>query len=373
MKVVYISIEDLTPRIQRDWYIKDLIELNHEVVFWVYGNYFEHKINKSLIPVLRLDSKKKLIHELRKTIPCETRYIILIPYDGRFVELFRALKIYKCETYFFSWGAIPSQKLSESILNKILQKKINIKTFFNLYYLIKLKISHSTGYSVGFNKIFTSGDLIKQQFINSNCKIIETHLPDYDNYLNSNIFNSSKKYAIFLDVNLPFHDDLKFNGLKQINQNNYFNTLNNYFDHLEKKYSIKIIIALHPTVLVENYKCLNREMYIGNTPELVKGAEFVISHHSTSISYAIFGYKPVILIYTNEYKQMYEKTFFLQLKMQFLLLACDLVNIDKVYKHAPNLNVNYKLYDSYKYNYIVSKKNQQFLARNIFLNNITQF
>ena len=59
--------------------------------------------------------------------------------------------------------------------------------------------------------------------------------------------------------------------------------------------------------------------------------------------------------------------------MQFLLLACDLVNIDKVYKHAPNLNVNYKLYDSYKYNYIVSKKNQQFLARNIFLNNITQF
>jgi hypothetical protein len=365
MKFVYISLEPLTPKIAKDWYVNDLIEKKVDVKFWVYKNVLQTVFQDEIIPNDFINNDIELKNRF-KNYNMETYFILLIPFDFNFIYLFRQLKKYNCKTIFISWGASPlsfNTNFLKTILKKILKKNIYLNLFKYLIFILASKF----GYIKNFDIVFTSGQIIYDYYNNLKIFTKQSHLPDYDTFNNADIYFNDLNYAVFLDVNLPFHHDLDFNKFEKINSHNYLKNLNNFLNYIENRYNIKIIVALHPSAKEDNYKILNRILIKNRTAELVKGAKFVISHHSRSISYAIIGYKPIIFIYNNELLDKYKDTIYKEISNLAIILETQLFNIDNKYD-LQDLKVNHKLYDLYKYNYVVSKSNENVSSRDLFIN-----
>jgi hypothetical protein len=368
MKIIFISIEPLDEKIYKDWYIQDLIANKFDVKYWVYKNYLKKNVYNSEIPNEYINNTKELVKNIKKNNFKNIFYVLLIPYNYKFINLFITLTRFNCKTIFISWGASPIFS-NESLFIKILKYKLSIsilnKLFLNIFFIFLNKIN----YIKNFDIIFSSGEIISSYFKSKGLNIIETHLPDYDNYINSKPFyiENGHEHAVFLDVNLPFHRDLDYNRFKKVNAEKYLNNLNIFFNNIEKNYNVKVLIALHPSANPENYKILNRPIIQKKTAELVKSAKFVISHHSRSISYAILGYKPLVFIHTQELKDLYPETIYKEIYNLSILLDTNNYNIDNKFENIEFM-VNFEKYDIYKYNYIISKKNESFFAKDIFLN-----
>ena len=116
-----------------------------------------------------------------------------------------------------------------------------------------------------------------------------------------------------------------------------------------------------------------RKYYTLKTANLVRESLFVIAHDSLSTSYAIFNYKPIIFIYTNQIKNhsIDTRKQYLQIKVLADTLGSKLLNIDN-YKEEELIfnNVDKRKYDDFKYKYLVSKNTENKLSSKIFVNNI---
>jgi hypothetical protein len=72
-------------------------------------------------------------------------------------------------------------------------------------------------------------------------------------------------FAVFLDINLPYHTDLKIVGWPTIEPHEYYASLNRFFDLLEERFGIKIVIAAHPKANYGREIFQGREIYCGMT------------------------------------------------------------------------------------------------------------
>ncbi len=106
------------------------------------------------------------------------------------------------------------------------------------------------------------------------------------------------KYAVFVDEFLPFHKDLLIDDSYRIDAVNYYRELNELFDVIEKKMSLRIIVAAHPKAYYADkpYCFPGREVYYGQIAGLVKNAECILGHHSTALNYAVMARKPMLIL-----------------------------------------------------------------------------
>ena len=113
------------------------------------------------------------------------------------------------------------------------------------------------------------------------------------------------KYFVFLDEYLINHPDFKILNKKIEEEKIYYKELNKFFNFIEKNYNIKVVIASHPRADLEfnKTKFPNHEVFIGNTPQLMKYSEGCITHASTSINFAVIFCKPILFITTNRMKR----------------------------------------------------------------------
>lgn len=137
-------------------------------------------------------------------------------------------------------------------------------------------------------------------------KIFWTHHYDYEIYL-----RESQKPAeidssmiVFLDQYFPSHPDAHSEFV--LPPEEYYSLMRGFFDYLEKKYAVHIVIAAHPR---SNYDAApdcfgGRHTIFGKTAELVRKARFVILHDSASINYAVLFKKPLIFITTNRLQEL---------------------------------------------------------------------
>src|SRR5690606_1600526 len=81
-------------------------------------------------------------------------------------------------------------------------------------------------------------------------------------------------------------------------------SMNRYFDWLEKEYRCEVVIAAHPS---SDYKTEwnGRKVIKNKTAELVKDAEWVIMHASTSNVLALLFNKPVVYLINTSMKDFY--------------------------------------------------------------------
>lgn len=189
--------------------------------------------------------------------------------------------------------------------------------------------------------------------IGKNTSIVFSHYFDYDVYMKEKQKPAlrDENICVFLDTILPFHPA---SGLKPIIEpEQYFPQLQRFFDFVEEKYKVKIVIAAHPR---SDYQARpdyfgGREVVKGKTAELVRNSRMVISHESAAVSFAVLFEKPVIFITNNILKE--QSTGGL-IDFMALLLGKQPINLDHdfIIDWDKEMSVNKKAYRDYRNEYI---------------------
>ncbi len=158
----------------------------------------------------------------------------------------------------------------------------------------------------GGQRSFTS-----QYPVDSSTEILYIHTLDYDIYLKERERPSCDiQAAVFLDDQLTTTPELAMFGERPcMGTEKYCSLMNRFFDFIEEKTGLEVIIALHPRanlqVVVGYYK--SRKCLIGQTAHLVHGSQMILAHCSSSINFANLFCKPIIFMTLSEIKgSMYD-------------------------------------------------------------------
>lgn len=132
--------------------------------------------------------------------------------------------------------------------------------------------------------------------------------PDFETYLqnaNKPMLLPDCKYIVYLDNNFPFHPEIKYRepslNIDSIAEG-FYQSLNVFFDKIEKHYACKIIIAAHPAAMYKENPYGGRKMIANQTGLLVRDSMGVLMHTSNAVSFAYLYNKPVVLLYNQYYK-----------------------------------------------------------------------
>jgi hypothetical protein len=203
--------------------------------------------------------------------------------------------------------------------------------------------------------------------IGKKTKIIWGHTLDYDLYLNDSLKPSKnelkgKKYAVFLDQYLPFAPDLVYMGVNSpLTPKQYYYSLCNFFNRVEKETGLNIIIAAHPRSKYEEHQSYfeGREIVRGRTIELIRDSDLVLMHYSASLSFAVLYNKPILFFATGEMEKCTSEVkkicaYSSELNKQF-------INIDVIYKidWDKELTVDKETYANYKEKYLKRKGTEE--------------
>jgi hypothetical protein len=373
-KIIYVSYSHLCEKTERDWYINYLRSQNVAVEYWdllplLIGEVEESNSKSS--DYLRMPRTHEALETLLR-VP-ENRdayYVMLINYEGRTVKLYRLLSKYNARMLFIAW-AFPGERSGRwyQVLHGVFSNPLKLAGKV----LNRIKATAYRRFKIvkPFEVFFAAG----QTLATSNqyaARIVPTNTADYDNYIRvqSSVVRVVKgRYAVFLDIYLPYQSDREICGLQPIDPFNYYQSLNRFFELLEVKYGIKVVVAAHPKADYSLETFHGREIYRGLTPELVKDADFVISHHSASISYAVLNRKPLIIIYTNEMKRLYDHTVVMRLHRSIAsYLDVALYNIDELEQsdQVAIKEINQEYYDNYKYNFLTTRESEHATSQEIF-------
>lgn len=129
---------------------------------------------------------------------------------------------------------------------------------------------------------------------------VKAHNIKYDEFLQNkespNMING--KYILFIDSSVYYHP-IDFAKTDNVFKPDYYlEQINHYFDLIEEKCGLPVVVALHPvsTEKLSLQSFNGRATYYGKTTQLIHHAEFVMSHYSTSLINAVLAEKPVIVL-----------------------------------------------------------------------------
>lgn len=250
-------------------------------------------------------------------------------------------------------GLLPSPcSMQTSFLNKLKEftlKRI-VKSFTNKMYKILLN-------KFIYSFIIVSGK--KSYEVLKNCKyskIVHGHAFDYDLFLenekNEKILIQNE-YIVFLDEFFPFHPDYIGMGLDySIYAKEYYLKLSNYFNIIEEKLNLKVIICAHPRSYYDSLPDYwnGRKCIRGNTINLVKNSKLCLLHASTSINYAVLYEKPIVFLTMEEIKKSNVQSTLLAMAEELEAKVIDVDNLPINY--IVNTEVDKILYEKYIYKYI---------------------
>jgi hypothetical protein len=374
VKVIYISVVRLTDKMAADWHIHYLIEKGVSVEYWDIVSLVreEHSERGALNPpwLHLLRSFEEL--EARLSLPAnrDAFYVMLLSYAGRLTRVFRLLSKHDCRMLQFASGSLPHdpaykwRKIAAWVASphRLAQEIVSrVKTAA----LRRLKLVKP------FTITFAAGDLA----MNGSCyaaRVVPINFFDYDYYLKGKTVVGrpivTGRYAVFLDSNLPYHSDLTFVGYQRIDPACYYRSLNRFFALLEQAYSIKIVIAAHPRADYDSTTFEGREMHRLVTAELVRDAEFVLSHTSTAISFAVLNSKPLLFIYTEGMAVAYARSYLRQMHCFADCLGAPIYNVDAISdaREVCVEQVDRTLYERYKYNFLTSHESEKTSTQDIF-------
>ncbi len=370
-KVIFLNNEKLSERVRRDFYFYYLTQRNIKYEYWDLSKLFNAKdeqINSdSCIRIFK--NYAELEEAIKKVNEGKVLFLTIINYD------FRAYKLYRCFTRnkvylgFFKRGLFPSPNLSFITSFK---RKFNSIIYFKDYLRNRLAILlFELGYIKKYDVVFTAGNVAADMYKDS--KTIPLNLFDFDCVKVIQQNNSERlfeyKYCVFLDDNAALHPDLGLLKIKRIDPVIYFSLINNFFNCIEKKYGLKVVIAAHPSSNYSEETFNGRTFIKFKTGELVKDAEFAIAIASTSISYPILFKKPILFFYTQDIIKNYAKLNYGQYAVRLSeLLSCTLFDIGNV-ENVYNVNeVDNDKYNDFVGKYLATEDSSNKKSQEIFAN-----
>ena len=349
----------------------------HEVIDYVYPNFYKVFTNiyenENIIKFSDFDRWKKEIISLKKRFGKN----ILILNTVNNVD-FKSIRI----NFFLKKTKI--KYLSYSVVRHSMDEKgtilYNLKWLFEnlMFNQKKIIIYIETLLTFFAQKLFNiypdfflrCGDRSELNNFDKKTKFINGNSFDYNMSLkhrNTN-FEHNEKYGLFLEAPWPVHNDGDFvlvgnkTNTKELAKG-WLNSLNKFFDLVEKKFNIKILIAPHPKIKHhEKYSKLynGREIIDKGLHLSAKNAELIISRNSGGGSYAAIYKKPKIFIYNNDLKK---RENYVKNQLKFAEeFGVSLINIDDNFI-SENLNdlikFDYKKYQSYVSKFLTSRKDEK--------------
>ncbi len=212
--------------------------------------------------------------------------------------------------------------------------------------------------------VFVAGkkyiDRIKKQ--NRKVDIIPISTIDYSKILikkkkKMKSINYQKNYAVYIsdrDYMTPPEEAFYDKSIKsRLSLNGWHIPLVKFFDYLEKKLNLKIIIAAHPKSIKSNtIKMFKpRKVIFGKTYKLIENCKFVISLRSSALNFAVIYKKPIIFLSAKELTNS-ENLSIQSIANHFNKIPININNnLDKI-EIKKYLNFNSKNFNNFKSDYI---------------------
>lgn len=130
---------------------------------------------------------------------------------------------------------------------------------------------------------------------------ISGHALDYDLFLHRPPVAEREPIAVFLDQCFPFHPDFQVVRSKApVTEARYYPSLCVFFDKLEQKSGLRVVIAAHPRAPKDKDLFAGREVVYGQGLELAQRAALVLAHTSTAVNFAVMYLTPLLFLNTAE-------------------------------------------------------------------------
>lgn len=191
--------------------------------------------------------------------------------------------------------------------------------------------------------------------------IIKVHTFDYDYVLNDKTPNDKlNNYSgiLFLDTYAPLHPDTDYHNGKNniLTPDNYYHAINKGLFSLQKESGHDVVIAAHPRSDYDNLdiKYFTFPTIKNQTYQLVKQSSIVVANVSLSLHWAIFMYKPIILVTTDEFANSRDHTEII-VHLIANILGKKVINLDQIpdnFQWDSQLSVDKVKYNEYINNYI---------------------
>jgi len=383
-KVIYFVY---APFCQRDYKRFGIEIMNNNgflVEVWDFTPIIYPEVHRTVKPIDPIDISKHSYYkiylrkiEAKKAIANLKKDTIIISiatgYSFKTYFIYKELSKANISYCFICSNAIPNylkiKELSPGINRRIINYVYGKLKSINLQRIIEFIFKNISYHylPIQFSEFIFAGG--SQSILNYNIprsvdtKIVWCHALDYDLYLDNIKVGSKKKlksgkYVVFIDGYVPFHPYYFLGNIKPPSTPEiYYSVLCNFFKYIEEKTGLKVIIAAHPRSKYEEHPDYfgGREVIRGETRELIRGCELVLTHQSASLSFAILYKKPVIFVTTNDLERSTMDAYFIYaFSWEFKKIP---YNIEQKYNIDWNkeLIVNEKVYNNYKEKYI--KKN----------------
>lgn len=331
--------------------------------------------------IYKIDSYRKLSEMLER----ESSGSIFLDYIAnhsnvtyKFEKIYRTLKSKNCNYIVVSSGAMPVMSYEKNVSGNIKKILTKIKKAFNIFLLtefILCKIiifftKHKVVYPMPWRIFGGTGSEVMQLFVkNRNLDknaIIPINSFDYDSYvysLRSISYDGTPKddFCVFLDEAITDHPDFDLLGIDYISKDEYFSSMNRFFDLIESMMGLKVVIAAHPRSSYELTPEVfgGRTILKGQTAALVVKSKLVVMHMSTSVSFAILANKPVTVVKTSGIAN----NFYLDKLVDNMAtnIGTKSVNIDsdELSLNILSSKINDQKYENYLYKYIKSRNAQE--------------
>lgn len=298
---IIIEHEPLTERLNKIWNIEGLLSKGVNVEYWDISQLIYTGIDipgtLSRFYVRQIFSLESLTKNISKIDVKKTIFAVEFFQNWENRDIWSLLYEYNCK-------CIHVDLYANTNLGPVFKRNwldyISPQKILSIYKRIKWKI-----YKYLFLKDFKV-QLISSSNISSPDFFINH--PDYEQfkYEESCSIITSYKYAVFIDTYYPLHPDLSFYFGIKVNAEDvdvYRETMSSFFDVIEKKNKVKVVIAAHPKSKYLGGEFGNRDIIKGNTCNLIKHSELVITHESNSLSYIALANKPFVIVYPRSYKK----------------------------------------------------------------------
>lgn len=350
--IVYIDHEPLTPRRKKIFYLQELQESGFHIEFWDCSQFFHPGM---LLPDVLEEKYVRKYHCLSDVnqalinvnIPYTLFVVEVLNYwDNR--KFFALLAQYNCYTIRLEMYA--TALLTEmSFMKKLFHTPVSalFKAIKHRFEALLYK-EYRKRYNIHYNLKISSG----------NAPDIDVHINHPDWELFQDIKNSpsilSQPYAVFIDEYFPLHPDLLFFCKQEPGDaEHYRKVLNLFFERIEEKYDLEIIIAAHPKSNYDDMCFEGRKIIKGQTVQLVKDAKMVFMHSSAALAFLVMFNKPLMLISTNAYEKTYQ--LYLNLIRISSLMHLPIYNIESNGDVGEAKILENQIREEYVYNYLTSR------------------
>ena len=237
-------------------------------------------------------------------------------------------------------------------------KKIIVRKFFvyfksDFWGIKKARYAYLIGKYAYINKK-------KHKLIGDKTGVIWVHSRNYDEHLRTKVskIKTKRKKALFIDQGVPFHPDQIEIGLSNIEPKEYYNSIRNFLEKINKNFGYKIEVSCHPKFELKKLKNFFPKFTVkfGDTINQIRNSNLIITHDSTAMNFAVMYKKPLIFITTNTLNNsgfpFYET---INTKAKLLNKKCINIDNDSIVDIKNNLKINEKSYSKYFTNYIKLK------------------